>query len=194
MTRKATIPIYDGDDFERMAELRREVDIAERKAEADRLNRGASRIGDDDPAEPDYVIEARAAFDAFVDEAAERAETWVLEPIGHEEFRALLKEHLPRKVTGEGGKEVDHPDDEPWGVNTETFPRALLTYVDPDDAEIRTVAEPRLDATQLRRRLKRLAAGEFESMWLSALMLNKQGVVDPRAGKFSPSTQRSTGT
>lgn len=194
MTRKATIPIYEGDDFERMAELRREVEIAERKAEADALSRGERRMGDDEPAEPGYVTEARSAFDAFVDEAAERAETWVLEPIGHEEFRTLLAEHLPRKVKGEDGKESDHPDDEAFGVNSETFPKALLTYVDPEDEEIRTVAEPRLEPAALRRRLKRLAAGEYQSMWVVALMLNRQGIVDPKEAKYSPSTLRSSGT
>src|SRR5690349_15962520 len=108
MSRKATIPIYDGDDFERLAELRREVDIAERKVltESARETVAAPRRAGDEISNPVAEAEraaqaARDAFDAFVDEASERAETWVIAPIGHEEFRALLREHPPRKVDGE---------------------------------------------------------------------------------------------
>jgi hypothetical protein len=195
---KATIPIYHDDDFERMAELRLEVTIAERRHDAARLaateSHGAPlRLGDED--ESDGTDEtkaalqaARDAFNAFVDEAAERAELWVLKPIGYEEFRTLLREHPPRKVeAGEGDdrKEVTHPDDDGWGVNTETFPKALLLFVDPEDDEHRTVVEPAFDTeAALRKRVKRLSEGEFESMWVTAYTANKGGIADPKAVKF----------
>lgn len=203
MTRKTTIPIYDGDDFERMADLRRKVDIAERALERREIEaRKASaplRIGD---LAPDHVGEARAAlqqaedeFDAFVDEASDRAELWVLTPIGHEEFRELLKDHPAREVDGEDGKKVTHPDDDGWGVNTESFPKALLTFVDPDDDEIRTVMSPEFDShAALRKRIKRLSGGEFDSIWTAAYLLNTGGIGDPKAGKFSPGTSTSSAT
>lgn len=204
---KATIPLYQDDDFERLADLRREVSIAERHLAQKRLDAaeaamGPARAGDD---EPDGVRLAREAlqaaqdaFDAFVDESSERAEMWSLKPIGHEEFRRLLKDHPPRTVfEGEGDdrKEVDHPDDAEWDVNTETFPKALLLFVDPDDEEIRTVVEPKFDSeAAFRRRVKRLSEGEFQSLWVTAYFANKGGAGDPKSGRFSPATQRSIET
>lgn len=195
---KATIPIYADDDFERLAELRMEVAIAERRVEAARKDseesKGANRREGDD--EPDVVQKAKDAlhvaqekFNAFVDEAEPRAEMWVLKPIGHEEFRELLAAHPPRKVTegeGEDRKEVTHPDDdEPFNVNTETFAKALLLFVDPEDDEHRTVVEPVFDTeAALRKRVKRLSKGEFESMWVTAFMANEGGASDPKLARF----------
>lgn len=194
---KATIPIYHDDDFERLAELRMEVSIAERrhevaKAEAAESEGSPLRLGDDDPdevAEKRAALEgARQAFNAFVDEATERAEMWVLEPIGHEEFRNLLRTHPPRKITegeGDDAKEVVHPDDRDWEVNTETFPKALLLFVDPDDDEIRTVVQPKFDTeAAFRRRVKRLSEGEFDSIWATAYAANKGGLRDLKAARF----------
>lgn len=191
-TRKVTIPIYDGDDFERLSELRRDVAVAERKAEEGAGSRTSARAGDD---EPDFLQEAKDAFDAFVDEAAERAEMWVLNPIGHEEFRELLKAHPPRTIKDDDGKDIPDPDDDGWDVDTETFPKALLLFVDPDDDEIRTVVEPKFDTeAQFRRRLKRLSVGEFESIWVAAYQLNSGAIADPKHFRFSPAGQRSSET
>lgn len=202
---KATIPIYHDDDFERLSELRREVAIAERKVEAekDRLEApigSPRRVGDEAPtpdaltAAEEYLQAAQDAFDAFIDKAAERAENWVIKPIGHEEFRNLLKDHPPRKVK-EGDDEVTHPDDVYFDVNTETFPKALLLFVDPDDEDVRTVVEPRFDSeAALRKRVKRLSEGEFETMWTAAYQANKGGISDPKSLRFSPAGQRSDAT
>lgn len=205
MARKTTIPIYDGDDFERLGELRREVTIAERRlADAEELARPVAtrRLGDDTPDEhPDVTTarealqQAKDAYDAFLDEAAERAEEWVLHAIGHEEYRALLKEHPPRTEKGEDGKETVHPEDEPFGVNTETFPRALVQFVDPEDDEIRTVVEPKFErSADLKRRIKRLSAGEFDTLWLRAKGLNEGIVGDPKASRYGIATRTSDAT
>lgn len=194
---RATIPIYHDDDFERLSELRMEVSIAERRLEAarkeaDEAPRSTARAGDD---EPDAVAEAKAAlaaaqqaFNDHVDEASERAEMWTLKPIGHEEFRELLKAHPPRKVMeGEGDdrKEVTHPDDRGWELDTSTFPKALLLFIDSEDDEIRTVVEPKFDTPgALAKRVRRLSKGEFESMWTTAYMANEGGVADPKLSRF----------
>lgn len=203
---KATIPIYADDDFERMAELGREVKIAERNLEAARQRAGAAqfslRVGDDHPDAVRIAEEAlevaRVAFNEFVDEASERAEMWVLKPIGHEEFRELLRLHPPRKVKsseGDGQKEATHPDDDGWDVNTESFPKALLLFVDPEDEEHRTILEPEFSSVAaMNKRVKRLSSGEFETMWTTALMANKGGVSDPKLAKFSTVTPRSVET
>jgi hypothetical protein len=126
MPRKASVVLYDGGDMERIAELKRA---------ADRAERGGSplRAGDVSPA-----AEALAVLRAFVAEAAERAEVWTVESIGHGEFRALLADHPPR--TDDKGEPV--ADDAAFGVNTDTFPMALLTFVDPEDEDIRTITDP----------------------------------------------------
>lgn len=201
MPRKTTILLYDGDDMERLAELRREVSIAERFAdEAEREAEGATRrIGDDTAA---AVTEAKAAvkakrdaYDAFVDEAAERAEEWEIHAIGHEDFRQLLRDHPPRKVPKEGGEgEVTHSDDEFFDVNTETFPKALLGFVDPDDEDHRTVHAPFGSVAALQKRLRRLSAGEFDSLWVAAFSLNNGAIGDPKASVFSPGGPRSDET
>ena len=192
MPRRTTIPIYEGDDFERLAQLRQEVAIAERRAREE--SSGPRRMGDDvDQGEPSYVTEAKVAYDAFVDEAAERAEMWVLEAIGHGEYRELLKAHPPRKI-GEGDDEQDDPEDAEWGVNTETFGHALLTFIDDDDDTIRTVVGPEFPTpAAMRKRIKRLSAGEFQTLWVAAMFLNRQGINDPKASRYS-TTPRSSET
>lgn len=194
---KATIPIYADDDFEQMAELRMEVSIAERRVDAARddaqESRGLLRREGDD--ESDSVSEAKAAleeaqaaFNAFVDAASERAEKWVLKSIGHEEFRELLKAHPPRKIVegeGDSRKEVTHPDDAGWDVNTETYPKALLLFVDPEDEDHRTIIEPEFASAAARqKRVKRLSEGEIETMWVTAHQANKGGVADPKLVRF----------
>ncbi len=208
MPRKTTILIYDGDDMERLADLRREVDIAERYVDnlktrlEDVASQSPRRLGDDAPPASERVEEAeqkaqeaRDAYDAFVDEAAERADEWVIGAIGHEEYRQLLKDHPPRKVSGEDGKDITHPDDTGWDLNSETFPKALLTFVDPDDDEVRTVLEPACDSiAALKKRIKRLSAGEFDSLWVAAWSLNNGAIADPKASIFSPAGRKSTET
>lgn len=184
MPRKTTIYLYDGDDFERLSELRRKVEIAERRAE--QAARAPRRFGDS-PAD-DGVQQAKDAYDAAVDEAAERAESWVLQAIGHEEFRELLKAHPARKVTeGEGdeAREVTHPEDAGFDVNTESFGKALLRFADDDDTDHRTILEPALTGKALEKRLRRLAAGEFDTLWIAAYQLNLGGVADPKLDRFS---------
>jgi len=187
MPRKVTIPLYDGDDFERLSELRREVDIAERKAEAAAQGVSSRRMGDipDEIIAAGEVKRAREEYSDAVDEAAERAETWVLAAIGHGEFRDLVAAHPPRQVgeLDDEGKhrEVTHPDDAGWEFNTETLPKALLEFVDPEDDDIRTVLEPALDPAALRKRLKRLSLGEFKTLWVAAYQLNDGLVADPKA-------------
>lgn len=197
-----TVTIYKGDDQERLGELRRAVAVAERYAKAQAAE--PRRFGDALPGDED-VKAAQAACDAFIDEAAERAEAWVLDHIGHSAFRSLLREHPPREVTStaeDGTTKVEtHSDDEAWGVNTETFPEALLLYFDPDDPDIRTVATLKVgnrniakDVAAMRKRVKRLSEGQLTDLWTSAFLLNKAGVSDPKLDRFSPATPRSNAT
>lgn len=177
-----TVPMYDGDDWERLNDLRRRVSIAEAKARTETAG-SVRRVGDDliEPDDHPDVIEARAAYEAFVDEAADRAEMWVLAPIGHGEYRELLKAHPPRTEKDDEGKESVHAEDAQHGFNTETFPTALLSFVDEDDDEIRTILEPEFaTAAERKRALKRLSSGEFDTLWIRADGLNQKVAIDPK--------------
>ena len=198
---KITVPIYADGDHERLKELESAVAVAERNA---KKNAGVPARGGD-PAPDEAVEAARAEFDAFVDEAAERADGWVLDHIGFREFRDLLKAHPPRTttVTAEDGstEEVIDPADKAWGVNTETFPQALLLFVDEDDPDMRTIVELKQDGSniaddpeKLRKCVRRLSEGQFDDLWGRAYWLNKAGVNDPKRERFSPATLRSNET
>lgn len=185
--RTAIVPIYDGDDFQQMADLRRAVEIAERNATAAPL-----RVGDDVTSE---VQAAKDRFDAFVNEASTRAEEWVLEPIGHTEFYDLVADHPPRTEKDDEGKERVIDDDAPFGVNSRSFGKALLEFVDPEDPDIRTVKSPAFEyADGLSKRLKRLTAGEFDTIWMRAYQLNAGGVADPKASLYSTDSLDSSAT
>lgn len=189
MPRK-TITIYEGDDFERLTDLQAEVARAERAAS---LASSPTRLGD---ADPSAVQDARDAFDAFVDVAASRAEAWELHSIGFEAWQKLLADHPARKVTegeGDDAKEVTHPDDAGWEVNTSTFGKALLLFVDAEDPEHRTVAKLG-DAevgTVLPKRLRRLSQGQFDTLWITAHALNTGGVSDPKLARYSTGPRSS---
>ena len=83
MPRKSVLLYADG-DFEKLAELRNRVGIAERQALTARTE--PRRLGDKDTTDSD-VTATKAAFDEFVEQAAERAEEWIVEHIGNEEWR-----------------------------------------------------------------------------------------------------------
>jgi hypothetical protein len=198
---KLTVPIYADGDRERLRELEAAVEVAKRNAKA--VAGLSPRGGDALPEEE--VKAAEAAYDAFLDEVAERAEGWVLDHIGFRAFRKLLKDHPPRTAneTAEDGSTTEKTDplDEAWGVNTETFPEALLLFVDPDDADHRTVVELKQgniniakNRDKLEKRIARLSEGQFDALWTQAFLLNKAGVSDPKRERFSPATPRSNET
>lgn len=207
---RLTVPIYADGDRERLRELKAAVDVAERNANEARKEaaKGVSlRGGDPVPTEglDEAVKAAEVAYDAFLDEAAERAEGWVLDHIGFREFRELLKAHPPRTTTevAEDGstKEIVEPIDKAFGVNVEEFPYELLLFVDKDDPDIRTVVELKQgktniarDTEKLRKRVKRLSEGQFDDLWQRAYWLNKAGVNDPKLERYSPVIPRSSET
>lgn len=190
--RTATIPIYQGDDAEHLAELRMAVAVAERQA---MQSQGAPRRGgDDDPAEA--VKAAQAAYDAFVDEAAERAVEVVVRAIGRRRFRDLVAAHPPRTTKNDEGKDVTHEDDEHLGVNVETFAPALLTFAEPGEDGVRTViapAEAVKSPTALRDFLDDdVTDGDYEKLFTVAYWINRASGSDPKELRYSPSTSATS--
>lgn len=180
--RSATVVIYQGDDLEVLADLRRKVEIAKRHAEAASMT---ARAGDDD----ESVKAAEANYDAAVDDAAERALVIELRHIGKRRWRDLLVAHPPREVEGEDGKKVTHEDDAGFEVNTETFPDALVSFIDGDVRTIHALSDETPSPGRLRDLLDdELAEGDFERVWHTAFWLNKAPGGDPAMGKFSTGT------
>jgi hypothetical protein len=179
--RSATKVLYQGDDMARLAELARAVSIAKRQAEE---HTGAERGGDTFTG---AVTEAQRAYDEAVDEAATRAIEVTFQSIGRRRFAEIVEKHPPRMVpkkdeTGAEveGVEVEDPNDESWGVNTETFPRALLTFRDGDYV---TLAEPKFGSAREVEDFidDELAEGDYDELWIAALMLNRSPSADPKA-------------
>lgn len=206
-----TVLIYQGDDAATLADLRRALSVAEeRGAQAiDAAVRDAQtqnlRVGDLDPvvearkkAEAD-IEAAQAAFDAFLPEAAERALEVEIRAIGSRRFRELVAEHPPRKVTrkiGDVDTEVLHEDDAQFGVNTETFPRALLTYVDSEDTTIRTITKPEFSGSREIGDFvdDELSEGNMDRLWIAAFARNRASGADPKAELTSLASRSSSET
>lgn len=179
--RTATIVIYQGDDLERLSELRREVSVAEAKFQEAVLR--PRRGGDEDPKAA--VRAAQQAFDAFVDEAAERAVEVHLQAMGRKPFRALLAEHPARQVEGPEGKPVDHDDDIDYGANTETMFEPLMAA---------SIMAPAFTPPERQAFLDDLSDGDSERLFATAFWLNRSPGGDPKEQRFSSITRSSTET
>lgn len=170
--RTTSVVIYQGDDLERLAELRRAVARAEAASEG-----APRRAGDETPARAE-----RDAYDAFVVEAAERAVEIRLEALGSTRFGDLMLAHPPRMVATDDGGRM-HEDDEPFGVNTLTFGKALLSF---RDARKRTIIEPDLSPDALSEFLDdECSDGDVEKLWTAAYYLNRGVGGDPKGTMFS---------
>ena len=193
--REAEVLIYQGDDLARLAELRQAAEVAQRRVERD--EKSPRRTGDEVPS----ADEEKAAFDAFVEEAAKRAVVVRLRAIGRKRFRELVAEHEPRKVTvkriGEDGveREVEetHPEDEMFGVNTSTFPDALLRFTDGD---VRTIVEPEFPTKAARDAFldDQLTEGDFDTLWVTAFGANRGSSGNPLDHRYSTGSRSSTET
>lgn len=204
--RSAVVPIYQGDDAEHLSELRMGVAIAERQLEQkrqllDSQQNRARRVGDPVAVTSDEIAEAEAevktrqdAYDDGVDAAAERAVAIRLQSIGRRRFRELVAAHPVRTTTNDAGEETPHEDDDQFGVNVEEFPLALLSFVDAEDPEIRTVAEPDFKGPRavLEFFEDQVSDGDVEKIWQAAYALNRASSSDPKDLRYSRSTRATS--
>lgn len=169
--RSAQVVIYQGDDLQRLGELRRAADIAQRMVDEFKQS-GTARGGDAPSAEDE-----KAAYNAFVEEAAERAVVIEVHALGRKQFRSLMAAHPPRKVDGDEGKHVVHEDDAGYDVNMDDFPAPFLAA---------SIAEPTFPTpADCERFLDDLADGDFDRVFSTAYWLNRAPGADPQSSKFS---------
>lgn len=189
--RTAEVWLYKGDDYARLAELRKVADAAQRVYEQAK-EAGTLRGGDAGPKTE------KDAYDAFVAEAAERATLVRIQALGRRQWRSLVDENPARRelrVLDDAKQEVVHDDDADYGVNTSTFPDKILTYRDPTREEMRTIVEPDFPtAAALTDWLDNLSGGEFDRLWVTAFYLNREPGIDPFVTTFSAISRESSAT
>lgn len=174
------IVMYHGDDMATLSDLKRKADAA---ANGSRTDDGADE---------------RAAYEAFLDEAAERAVEVVIQAIGPKRWQDLVLAHPPRMEESEPDEQgrtrqqvcdADLVDE----FNTETLPRALLMYVDPDRPSIQTIIKPEFDDEADRAEFVDFEiAGDFERLWRVALAYNTTGSRNPKDPRSDQRSDEST--
>lgn len=180
--RTATVLIYQGDDMANLADLHREVEHAEAAAKA--ASKSPLREGDPIPS----AQAERDAYNAAVDEAAERAIEVTLTAIGTKRWADLVAEHPARTVEVDG-KPQTVVADQIHEVNTDTFPRALLTYNRDGKRTLSIDGVSEADVAEFLD--EEIAEGDFEKLWSTAYWLNRGTAADPKDSKFSPGSPRS---
>lgn len=172
--RSAQVVIYQGDDLQRLTDLRRDAEVKQRIA--DRPRAETARAGDDATPQADAQA-ARDAYDAFVAEAAGRAVTVEVHALPRKKFRGLMADHAPRKVDGEDGTQVTHADDAPFDVNVDTFGEPFL---------VASIFDPQFDSkAEAVDFLDSLSEGEFDTLFAAAYLLNRSPIADPRSSRYS---------
>lgn len=163
MSRTATAILYDGDDFDRLDQLRKALEFAEEQARDEVLRRSALAGELPDP------VSARERYLEAVDSATERATEVIVEDIGTRRWMDLAAAHPPKP-----GNELDAL----VGYNADTFGRALLAF---DDGDRRTIKSPTFEKKSDRDEwLDDIPLADSESILEAALKVNRGQVADPK--------------
>lgn len=156
--RTTTVTLFQGDDFDREAELRRALEQAAVKSpNPARLNEDSS------------VAAAAVAYDEFVAEAAERGVTVTLRALKRNDWREVVSNHPPRE---------DHEGDASWGFNYETLADDLVPLSVQIDGQFK-------DARERDDFLDELSDADFSALYSAAVRLNQTQGPDPKASVSS---------
>ena len=158
------IQLYQGDDLARIESLRKDVERAKLSAS------GPARVGDTGS----DLAAAKLALQVACEEAEPRAVVVVVQHLGRRKFRTLVSAHPPR----DGEKE-----DEYLGVNADTFPEALLEFVDDADPDspARTIVEPEfVNKAAVAKFLDSLSDADYNRIFRKAMVLNRAPADDPK--------------
>jgi len=179
--RTSTVVIYQGDDLDELSLLRRKAEQA--KAQAEEETSGPLRVGDDvvEVDKHPAVVEARAAYDAFVDAAADRAVMVEVRAVKRSVFRDLMAKHPARDGNDE---------DKMFSVNMDDFPTPFLA----ESVASVKAGERELSQAQVRDLLDDLAEGDFDRVFATAYWLNRAPGSDPKDSKFSTAPRTSDAT
>lgn len=155
--RTATVPLFSGEDWAKLRELRTAVEAAVTRG-------GQRRVGD----ESTDASAAADAHDTFLAEASERAEIVELSQLPRSKWRALVAEHPIRP---------DSDTDKALGFNEETFGEDLVRAA---------ITKPTFaKADDLEEWLDAVSDGDFQRLFNEAYRLNVDVGPDPKAGLSS---------
>lgn len=183
--RTTTVVIYQGDDIDNLGDLRRAVSIAERDVEQRELEAKSAntRMGGTDPAivaaAQAKLEQAKADYNTFVDDAAERAVMIEVTALKRTRFRELMASHPARD--GNDGDSI-------YGINMDDFPVPFLA----DSVTKVTIGDRELNPGQVRDLVDDLPEGDFERVFAVAYMLNRAPGADPREGRYSAAPRSSS--
>jgi len=181
-----TVPLYQGEDYRRIEELRADLMEAASSAVV-----GPRLLSDTEPQGADELRALAEAHDAFVREAEERAAKVVVEALPRRRWRALEDAHPPRmvskKVTDPDGTErtveVPHEDDDK-GFNFKTMADDLvpasLPLINPETGEVQFASEQERDTF-----LDNLSDPHFSAIYDAAIRLNTEAGGVPKAAASS---------
>jgi len=166
--RSTVVTLFQGDDYDRIAELSAAVEQAAKVAVTD----GQRRLGD-----APEVVDAAKAYDEFVAEAAERGVKVTLHAMGRKAWGELLAKHPVREETVTDAEGVvtttPHELDSHYGFNYETLG---------DDLVPASIAPGQFDTNAERDNfLDNLSDGEFSRLYSAAVPLNQSAGADPKA-------------
>ena len=183
--RQAVVLIYQGDDIDRLADLRNAI---ERAARGDAL---LKRMGD----ESGSLSEALHAYDAFLDEANERAVKITITALRGDAYRDLIAQHPPRQPVKDESREVveEWPGDEERGFNLDTVAEPLIFATLQRSAEVARAngEEPQEFDTG---DVGELSNADFNRLFADIVGLNDGSGPDPKARLSSLLTQPSSET
>lgn len=176
------VPIFQGDDAERIEETRAHLNRAMVTAASPRAPRPL-RVGDEVDDGRDQLVAAAKALDELVAECLPRAVIVRVQALGRRTWRALLLDYPPRP-----GNERD----EELGYDQDAMAQAVLAYRDDATGE-HTIAHVRLgeqdeDAgerfgskAEVEEWLDELNDGNFTQLAVAAIDVNEGGSPDPKA-------------
>lgn len=172
--RTKTVTLLQGEDDERLQELR--VKASELRQRAEKLRkapRSALLADETDPAlDAEFAAsEAEREADEFAAEAEARGVEITLRALGRRRWPELLEAHPPRE-----GNDADKRS----GANLKTLPDVLVPE---------SIVEPQMSPGEKTDFLDGLSFGQWDYLALEAWNLNTQAGADPKARLGSETTR-----
>lgn len=149
--RTTVVTIYQGDDQERIDDLTRRIEAAERELDRRKRNNTATTL-DESLENPN---ELREELQAVMDEAEPRAIKVRLRALARKRWHALVEQHKPRE---------NHEGDAAVGVNEETFAEPLVQEC---------IVEPFASVAERDEFLDAISSAQFDLIYFNAFTINR---------------------
>lgn len=149
--RTTVVTIYQGDDQERIDDLARRIENAEKAIDRSKRQGGTATL-DESVESP---VELREELQAVTDEAEPRAIKVRLRALARKRWHALVEQHKPR---------AGHEGDAAVGVNEETFAEPLVQEC---------IVEPFASVAERDEFLDAISSAQFDLIYFHAFTINR---------------------